>query len=138
MPDAIMCRAFLPNLRHQARDWVATLPGNSIRTLDDFSRRFATYFSSSKQSKKTIMGLMKLVQEKDEPFKDSIDRFNPGHEGLTNVHCGKSYDEWHQKLLIQNATIQKSSQLDPQNFEKKHQIHRHGVDNVDYQEHAKP
>ncbi|KAL2498311.1 hypothetical protein Adt_23861 [Abeliophyllum distichum] len=36
-PDAIMCRAFLPTLRREARDWVANLLPKSIRTFDDFS-----------------------------------------------------------------------------------------------------
>ncbi|KAL2455365.1 Retrotrans gag domain-containing protein [Abeliophyllum distichum] len=41
-PDAIMCRAFPPTLRREARDWVATLPPKSIRTFDEFSKNFTT------------------------------------------------------------------------------------------------
>ncbi|KAL2513100.1 Uncharacterized protein Adt_18700 [Abeliophyllum distichum] len=41
-PDANMCRAFLPTLRLEARDWVATLLPKSIRTFDEFSKSFAT------------------------------------------------------------------------------------------------
>ncbi|KAL2493193.1 S-locus glycoprotein [Abeliophyllum distichum] len=70
--DAIMCRAFPPTLRQEAREWVATLPPNSIRTFDDFSKNFATYFASSKRAKKTAIGLMQLTQDEDEMLKDFI------------------------------------------------------------------
>ncbi|KAL2506050.1 Ribonuclease H [Abeliophyllum distichum] len=46
--DTIMCRSFPPTLRREARDWVATLSPKSIRTFDDFSKTFTTYFTSSK------------------------------------------------------------------------------------------
>ncbi|KAL2491129.1 Uncharacterized protein Adt_26757 [Abeliophyllum distichum] len=57
-PDAIMCRAFPPTLRLEARDWVATLPPKSIRIFDKFSKNFATHFASSKRVKKTAISLM--------------------------------------------------------------------------------
>ncbi|KAL2487197.1 S-locus glycoprotein [Abeliophyllum distichum] len=75
-PDAIMCRAFPPTLRRKARDWVAMLPPKSIRTFDDFSKKFAAYFVSSKHAKKTAIGLMQLTQDKDELLKKFIARFN--------------------------------------------------------------
>ncbi|KAL2541613.1 Uncharacterized protein Adt_02591 [Abeliophyllum distichum] len=56
-PDAIMCRAFPPTLRREAREWVATLPPKSIRTFDEFSKNFATHYSSSKRVKKTTISL---------------------------------------------------------------------------------
>ncbi|KAL2531484.1 RNase H domain-containing protein [Abeliophyllum distichum] len=71
-----MCMAFLPTLRREARDWVATLSPKSIRTFDDFSKKFAAYFVSSKRAKKTAIGLMKLTYDKDELLKDFIARFN--------------------------------------------------------------
>ncbi|KAL2517998.1 Retrotransposon gag protein [Abeliophyllum distichum] len=75
-PDTIMCRAFLPTLRREARDWVATLPPKSIRTFDEFSKNFATHFASSKRVKKIAISLMQLAQDKDELLKDFIARFN--------------------------------------------------------------
>ncbi|KAL2470739.1 Uncharacterized protein Adt_38875 [Abeliophyllum distichum] len=63
-PDAIMCRAFPPTLRREARDWVATLLQKSIRTFDEFSKNFATHFASSKRVKKTAISLMQLAQGK--------------------------------------------------------------------------
>ncbi|KAL2506053.1 Uncharacterized protein Adt_21674 [Abeliophyllum distichum] len=41
-PYAIMCKAFLPTLRQEARDWVVTFSPKSIHTFDDFSKQFAT------------------------------------------------------------------------------------------------
>ncbi|KAL2534635.1 Retrotrans gag domain-containing protein [Abeliophyllum distichum] len=70
--DAIMCRTFLPTLRWEARDWVATLSPKSIRTFDDFSKSFAEYFANSKRAKKTAIGLMQLTKDKDELLKDFI------------------------------------------------------------------
>ncbi|KAL2497808.1 Uncharacterized protein Adt_23358 [Abeliophyllum distichum] len=57
-PDAIMCRAFPPMLRREARDWVPTLLPKSICTFDEFSKNFATHFASSKRVKKTTISLM--------------------------------------------------------------------------------
>ncbi|KAL2480023.1 Ribonuclease H [Abeliophyllum distichum] len=84
-PDAIMCRAFPPTLRHEARDWVATLPPKSIRTFDDFSKKFAAYFASSKRAKKTAIGLLQLTQDKDELLKDFIARFNRATLGIKDL-----------------------------------------------------
>ncbi|KAL2503431.1 Uncharacterized protein Adt_19052 [Abeliophyllum distichum] len=62
-PDAIMCRDFsCQRLGREARDWVATLPPKSIRTFDEFSKKFATHFASSKRVKKTAISLMQLAQ----------------------------------------------------------------------------
>ncbi|KAL2498452.1 S-locus glycoprotein [Abeliophyllum distichum] len=72
IPDAIMCRAFPPTLRREARDWVATLPPKSIHTFDEFFKSFATHFASSKRVKKTIISLMQLAQGKGELLKDFI------------------------------------------------------------------
>ncbi|KAL2541279.1 Uncharacterized protein Adt_02257 [Abeliophyllum distichum] len=63
--DVIMCRAFPPTLRREARDWVGTLPLKSICTFDNFSKSFVAYFASTKRAKKTIIGLMQLIQDKD-------------------------------------------------------------------------
>ncbi|KAL2526780.1 Ribonuclease H [Abeliophyllum distichum] len=84
-PDAIMCRAFPPTLRREARDWVATLPSKSIRTFDDFSKKFAAYFASSKRAKKTAIGLMQLTQDKDELLKDFTARFNRATLGIKDL-----------------------------------------------------
>ncbi|KAL2517090.1 Uncharacterized protein Adt_13337 [Abeliophyllum distichum] len=84
-PDAIMCRAFPPMLRREARDWVATLPPKSIRTFDEFSKNFTTHFSSSKRVKKTAINLMQLTQDKDELLKDFIVRFNRAALGIKEL-----------------------------------------------------
>ncbi|KAL2481922.1 Retrotrans gag domain-containing protein [Abeliophyllum distichum] len=75
-PDAIMCRAFSPTLRLEARNWVATLPSKSIRTFDEFFKSIATHFASSKRVKKTTISMIQLAQGKDELLKDFIARFN--------------------------------------------------------------
>ncbi|KAL2518338.1 Retrotransposon gag protein [Abeliophyllum distichum] len=81
-PDTIMCRAFSPTLRREARDWVATLPPKSIRTFDEFSKSFATHFASIKRVKKTAISLMQLAQDKDKPLKDFIAQATSPAENL--------------------------------------------------------
>ncbi|KAL2462016.1 Uncharacterized protein Adt_45436 [Abeliophyllum distichum] len=83
--DAIMCRAFPPTLRREARDWVATLPPKSIRTFDEFSKSFATHFASSKHVKKTAISLMQLAHENDELLKDFIARLNRATLGIKDL-----------------------------------------------------
>ncbi|KAL2465981.1 Retrotrans gag domain-containing protein [Abeliophyllum distichum] len=85
IPDVIMCRAFPPTLRREARDLVATLSPKSIRTFDEFSKNFTTYFASSKCVKKTAISLMHLVQDKDELLKYFIVRFNRAALGIKEL-----------------------------------------------------
>ncbi|KAL2461397.1 Uncharacterized protein Adt_44817 [Abeliophyllum distichum] len=73
-PDIIMYRAFLPMLRWEARDGVATFFPKSIRTFDEFYKSFATHFASRKRVQKTAISLMQLAQGKDELLKDFIVR----------------------------------------------------------------
>ncbi|KAL2527702.1 Retrotrans gag domain-containing protein [Abeliophyllum distichum] len=84
-PDAIMCRAFPPTLRREARDWMATLSPKSIRTFDEFSKNFAAYFTSSKRVKKTAISLMQLAQGKDKLLKDFIAWFNRATLGIKEL-----------------------------------------------------
>ncbi|KAL2480188.1 Ribonuclease H [Abeliophyllum distichum] len=86
IPDAIMCKAFPPTLRREARDWVATLLPKSIRTFDDFSKKFAAYFSSSKRAKKTTIGFMQLTQDKDELLEYFIAWLNRAMLGIKDLH----------------------------------------------------
>ncbi|KAL2513295.1 RNase H domain-containing protein [Abeliophyllum distichum] len=71
--------------RREARNWVVTLPPKSIRTFDDFSKKFAVYFASSKRAKKTTIGLMQLTQDKDELLKDFIAWFNRATLGIKDL-----------------------------------------------------
>ncbi|KAL2458351.1 Uncharacterized protein Adt_45979 [Abeliophyllum distichum] len=75
-PYAVMCRAFPPTLRREARDWTTTLPRKSIRMFDDFFNQFVAYFASNKRAKKTVIGLIQLNQDKNKLLKDFIARFN--------------------------------------------------------------
>ncbi|KAL2532900.1 Uncharacterized protein Adt_06251 [Abeliophyllum distichum] len=80
-----MCRVFLPTLRQEARDCVATLLPKSIHTLDDFSKQFAAYFASSKWAKKIAIGLMQLTQDKDSLLKDFVVQFNRATLGIKDL-----------------------------------------------------
>ncbi|KAL2541474.1 Retrotrans gag domain-containing protein [Abeliophyllum distichum] len=56
-PDAIMCKAFPPTLRREARDWVATLPPKSIRTFDDFLKSLLHTLPVANVQRKLLLAL---------------------------------------------------------------------------------
>ncbi|XP_022880800.1 uncharacterized protein LOC111398077 [Olea europaea var. sylvestris] len=84
-PDAVMCRSFPPTLRREARDWVATLAPLSIKSLDELSRSFVAYFLSSKRKRKTAIGLMQVVQDKDESLQEYLARFSLATLGIRDL-----------------------------------------------------
>lgn len=63
-PDVVMCRSFSLILKRKARDWVATPAPWSIRTFDELSKSFVTYFLSRKRKRKTAIRLMQVIHEK--------------------------------------------------------------------------
>lgn len=64
--DAVMCRSFPPTLRWEAKDWVAILAPWSIRTFDEPFRIFVAYFLSSRRKMNMAIGLIYVIQEKNE------------------------------------------------------------------------
>ncbi|XP_022864838.1 uncharacterized protein LOC111384748 [Olea europaea var. sylvestris] len=84
-PDAVMCWSFPPTLRREARDWVATLAPRSIKIFDELSRSFVAYFLSSKRKTKTAIGLMQVIQEKDESLQEYLPRFSWATLGIKNM-----------------------------------------------------
>ncbi|KAL2479322.1 Uncharacterized protein Adt_32288 [Abeliophyllum distichum] len=84
-PDAIMCRSFPPTLCREARDWVATLAPRSVKTFDQLSQSFVAYFLSSKRKRKTAIGLMQVIQEKEEALQDYLARFSRATLGIKDL-----------------------------------------------------
>ncbi|KAL2518636.1 Ribonuclease H [Abeliophyllum distichum] len=77
-PDDIMCRAFLPTLRREARDWVVILLLKSIC----IQRRAADRFHC-------------LVHEG-----------HTGNQRYVDVCCSHCHDEWNSKFPFQDVTFQ--------------------------------
>ncbi|XP_022855997.1 uncharacterized protein LOC111377174 [Olea europaea var. sylvestris] len=84
-PDTVMCRSFPSTLKGKARDWIATLAPRSIKTFDELSRSFVAYFLSSKRKRKTTIGLMQVVQEKDKSLQEYLARFSRATLGIKDL-----------------------------------------------------
>ncbi|KAL2466252.1 Uncharacterized protein Adt_42103 [Abeliophyllum distichum] len=84
-PDAVMCWSFPPTLRREARDWVATLAPRSVKTFDQLSQSFVAYFLSSKRKRKTAIGLMQVIQEKEETLQDYLACFSRAMLGIKDL-----------------------------------------------------
>ncbi|KAL2505744.1 Uncharacterized protein Adt_21365 [Abeliophyllum distichum] len=84
-PDAIACRAFPMTLRKDAKEWFDMLPPRSISSFADFASKFAICFSSSAQKKKTAMGLMQVIQDKEETLREYMSRVNRATLGIKNL-----------------------------------------------------
>jgi hypothetical protein len=74
--DEIACRAFLLTLKGVAKDWFSNLKPQSIDNFDTLRRQFMNQFLAVRRRKKNPAYLLSLVQEKEEPLKDYLHRFN--------------------------------------------------------------
>jgi hypothetical protein len=75
-PDEIACRAFPLTLKGVAKDWFNNLKPQSIDNFDMIGRQFMNQFLDIHRRKKNPAYLLSLVQEKEEPLKDYLHRFN--------------------------------------------------------------
>ncbi|KAF7838162.1 uncharacterized protein G2W53_006644 [Senna tora] len=74
-PDEVMCRAFPSTLDGDAQLWFSDLPSRSISSFKQLSKRFTSYFATSRTIKRTAHCLKNVVQGKDESLKDFLIRF---------------------------------------------------------------
>ncbi|KAF7845298.1 uncharacterized protein G2W53_002203 [Senna tora] len=74
-PDEVMCRAFPSTLDGDAQLWFFDLPSGSISSFRQLSKRFTSYFATSRTIKRTAHCLKNVVQGKEESLKDFLIRF---------------------------------------------------------------
>ncbi|KAF7829737.1 uncharacterized protein G2W53_012070 [Senna tora] len=74
-PDEVMCRAFPSTLDGDAQLWFSDLPSGSISSFRQLSKRFTSYFATSRTIKRTTHCLKNVVQGKEESLKDFLIRF---------------------------------------------------------------
>ncbi|KAF7807940.1 uncharacterized protein G2W53_040101 [Senna tora] len=74
-PEEVMCRAFPSTLDGDAQLWFSDLPSGSISSFRQLSKRFTSYFATSRTIKRTAHCLKNVVQGKEESLKDFLIRF---------------------------------------------------------------
>ncbi|KAF7842327.1 uncharacterized protein G2W53_004625 [Senna tora] len=74
-PDEVMCRAFPSTPDGDAQLWFSDLPSGSISSFKQLSKRFTSYFATSRTIKRTAHCLKNVVQGKEESLKDFLIRF---------------------------------------------------------------
>ncbi|XP_020235255.1 uncharacterized protein LOC109815074 [Cajanus cajan] len=72
----IRCKLFMGTLKKAALDWFSGLPDRSITDFDVFSRLFMAQFAANKKKPPITSDLFDLKQQREEPLKDFLQRFN--------------------------------------------------------------
>ncbi|KAL2527112.1 Uncharacterized protein Adt_12166 [Abeliophyllum distichum] len=96
IPDAIMCRAFLPTLRQKASDWVATILPKLIRTFDNFaSILLHTLLAANVQRNYYRLDVIDPEQRRaTERFHYLVQYGHVGNQRSADVYCSHCHDEW--------------------------------------------
>ena len=71
----VIQRLFAATLDGPAHRWLISLPDSSIRSFEDFGRKFELHFATSKKQPKTTFALSKVRQKKGEALQKYLDRF---------------------------------------------------------------
>ncbi|XP_059658966.1 uncharacterized protein LOC132305323 [Cornus florida] len=74
--DEIMCRAFSTTLKGYARLWFNKLKLGSIENFEELSKQFIGHFIIGQKHKRPATHLLNVKQQKGEPLRDYISRFN--------------------------------------------------------------
>jgi hypothetical protein len=73
---AVKCKLFVTTLRRGDVTWFKNLRRNSINSWNDLCHEFTTHFTASRTQPKTVASLEAIVQGRNEPLRDYIERFN--------------------------------------------------------------
>ncbi|KAF7842319.1 uncharacterized protein G2W53_004617 [Senna tora] len=107
-PDEVMCRAFPSTLDGDAQLWFSDLPSGSISSFRQLSKRFTSYFATSRTIKRTAHCLKNVVQGREESLKDFLIRFTKAArqiQGLkTEVALSYLTDNLRSKLFCCSIT----------------------------------
>ncbi|KAL2485521.1 Retrotransposon gag protein [Abeliophyllum distichum] len=101
-----------------------------MRTFDKLSQSFVAYFLSSKRKRKTAIGLMQVIQEKEETLQDYLARFSRATLGIKDLQMSVVV------TTIMNETWNRSFKmfLSKNPPESMHEILRKGDKYVDAEE----
>jgi hypothetical protein len=73
---AVKCKLFVTTLRLGAVTWFKNLRRNSISSWSHLCHEFTTHFTASRTQPKMVASLEAIVQGRNEPLRDYIERFN--------------------------------------------------------------
>ncbi|XP_020224143.1 uncharacterized protein LOC109806174 [Cajanus cajan] len=73
--DAIMCKVFPTSLRGPTLNWFTRLPPGSVDSLTALSSWFVIQFATSRPHQLTSIALVNIRQEKKEPLRTFMERF---------------------------------------------------------------
>jgi hypothetical protein len=102
----------LHQLRRGVVTWFKNLRRNSINSWSDLCHEFTTHFTASRTQLKTVASLEAIVQGRNEPLRDYIERFNK------EVVQVRGADEMKKRYLIakglrEGTNVKKVVRLDP-------------------------
>ena len=83
--DAYKCRTFPLTLKKAALRWYSRLEPNSVGCWKDLSTKFLGHFTTSKIQPKSEHHLSLIKQEKEEPLRDFLTRFNGEYLSITDI-----------------------------------------------------
>ncbi|KAF7801799.1 uncharacterized protein G2W53_040910 [Senna tora] len=107
-PDEVRCRAFPSTLNGDAQLWFSDLPPGSISSFKQLSKKFTSYFTTSRKIKRTAHCLKNVIQGNNESLKDFLIRFTKEArqiQGLkTDVALSYLTDNLRRKLFCCSIT----------------------------------
>lgn len=74
--EATMCKGFRSTLTGPALQWYINLPAKSIKSFAALSDKFVEKFASSRNLEKNSDDLYEVLQDRNEPLRTYIARFN--------------------------------------------------------------
>ncbi|XP_014519762.1 uncharacterized protein LOC106776809 [Vigna radiata var. radiata] len=84
--DPIKCRAFSLSLKGEALEWYYTLPPNTVDNFRTVITLFRKQYAANRKEEVTAAELVNLKQDKDEPLRSFMQRYNKAARRVKGVN----------------------------------------------------